>query len=83
MTPRLRIDWLSRANNKIWFEPLQDLTRGDCEILLLKYTEDWSCRELADRLGVSETAIKSGLLVCARNCLRDELLRVNQNWELP
>lgn len=61
---------------------LQRLGRGDCEILLLKYTENWSCREIAERLGVSEGAIKSRLLR-ARNGLRDELLRLNKNWEMP
>lgn len=58
------------------------LSRGDCEILLLKYIEDWSCRQIAQRLGVSETAVKSRLLR-ARNTLRAELLRLNENWDLP
>jgi RNA polymerase sigma-70 factor (ECF subfamily) len=61
---------------------LDKLNRRDCEILLLKYIENWSCRQIADRLGVSETAVKSRLLR-ARKGLRSELLRLNHDWVLP
>jgi RNA polymerase sigma-70 factor (ECF subfamily) len=37
------------------------LPRRDAEILLLKYTEDWSYRELAAHLGVSESAVEARL----------------------
>jgi len=40
---------------------LERLPRRDAEILLLKYTEDWSYRELAERLGVSESAVEARL----------------------
>jgi len=40
---------------------LQKLPRRDAEILLLKYTEDWSYRELADHLGVSVSAVEARL----------------------
>lgn len=33
----------------------------DAEILLLKYNENWSCRDLADHLGQTEAAIESRL----------------------
>ena len=33
----------------------------DAEILLLKYTEEWSYRELAVHLGVSESAVEARL----------------------
>ena len=33
----------------------------DAEILLLKYTENWSCRDLAAHLGQTEAAIESRL----------------------
>ena len=46
----------------------------DAEILLLKYTENWSCRDLALHLGQSETAIESRLHR-ARGRLREELER--------
>jgi RNA polymerase sigma-70 factor (ECF subfamily) len=37
------------------------MPKGDAEILLLKYTEDWSYRELAQHLGVSQSAVQSRL----------------------
>jgi RNA polymerase sigma factor (sigma-70 family) len=51
---------------------LKRLVPRDAEILLLKYTEDWSYRELADRLGVSESAVEARLHR-ARQRLRTEL----------
>jgi RNA polymerase sigma-70 factor (ECF subfamily) len=44
----------------------------DAELLLLKYTEDWSYRELAERLGISESAVEARLHR-ARQRLRHEL----------
>jgi len=49
------------------------LHRRDREILLLKYTEDWSYRELAEHLGVSESAIEARLHR-ARQRLREAIL---------
>jgi RNA polymerase sigma-70 factor (ECF subfamily) len=40
---------------------LEQLPPRDAEILLLKYTENWSYRELAAHLGVSESAIEARL----------------------
>ena len=37
------------------------LPKRDAEILLLKYTEDWSYRELAEHLGISQSAVQSRL----------------------
>ena len=51
---------------------LKRLPARDAEILLLKYTEDWSYRELAERLGVSESAVEARLHR-ARQRLRVEL----------
>lgn len=48
------------------------LPQRDSEILLLKYTEDWSYRELARRLGITEGAVEARLHR-ARGRLRDEL----------
>jgi RNA polymerase sigma-70 factor (ECF subfamily) len=42
-------------------QALGRLHRRDREILLLKYTEDWSYRELAEHLGLSENAIEARL----------------------
>ena len=44
----------------------------DAEILLLKYSEDWSYRDLADHLGISQSALQARLHR-ARQRLRSEL----------
>lgn len=51
---------------------LSRLVHRDAEILLLKYTEDWSYRELAEHLGISQTAVQARLFR-ARERLRQEL----------
>ena len=51
---------------------IKRLVRRDAEILLLKYTEDWSYRELAEHLGISESAVEARLHR-ARQRLRSEL----------
>jgi RNA polymerase sigma factor (sigma-70 family) len=51
---------------------IKRLVRRDAEILLLKYTEDWSYQELAERLGISESAVEARLHR-ARQRLRSEL----------
>jgi RNA polymerase sigma-70 factor (ECF subfamily) len=48
------------------------LPTRDAEILLLKYTEDWSYQQIAVRLGVSESAVEARLHR-ARRRLREEL----------
>ena len=53
-------------------EALGRLPARDAEILLLKYTENWSYRDLAEHLGQTEAAIESRLHR-ARQRLRDEL----------
>ena len=55
---------------------LARLPRGDAEILLLKYTEGWTSRELADRLGVSPGAVEARLHR-GRRRLRGELAGSN------
>ena len=59
---------------------LDCLSSRECEILLLKYSEGWSCADMATRFGVSETAVKSRLLRARKN-LRRHLLRFSQDWE--
>jgi len=48
------------------------LPRRDAEILLLKYSEDWSYRDMADHLGISQSALQARLHR-ARQRLRSEL----------
>ncbi|MCC6125508.1 MAG: RNA polymerase sigma factor [Pirellulales bacterium] len=67
------LDWLlSEERREKVRTALKQLSRRDAEILLLKYTEDWSYRELADHLGVSESAVEARLHR-ARGRLRAEL----------
>jgi RNA polymerase sigma-70 factor (ECF subfamily) len=40
---------------------LESLPERDLEVLLLKYTEDWSYQEIARRLDVSPGAVESRL----------------------
>jgi RNA polymerase sigma-70 factor (ECF subfamily) len=61
---------------------LARLGRQDAEILLLKYTEDWSYRDLASHLGVSESAVETRLHR-ARGRLRTELTALNVIGEQP
>ncbi len=51
------------------------LARRDVEVLLLKYTENWSYRRLAEHLGISHSAVESRLHR-ARQRLRQELAQL-------
>jgi RNA polymerase sigma-70 factor (ECF subfamily) len=67
------LDWLVRDERRdLVRRALAGLARRDAEILLLKYTEGWSYRELAAHLGVGEGAIEARLHR-ARRRLRDAL----------
>ena len=57
---------------QIDLKALELLPRRDAEILMLKYTENWSYRELAENLGISQTAVQARLHR-ARQKLREEL----------
>jgi len=67
---------LSEERQRLVRGALERLSRRDAEILLLKYTEDWSYRELALHLGISEGAVEARLHR-ARARLRDELMRAD------
>jgi RNA polymerase sigma-70 factor (ECF subfamily) len=69
------LDWLLQDERRTLIrQAIELLPRRDAEILLLKYTEEWSYRELAGHLGVSESAIEARLHR-ARNRLREALRR--------
>ncbi|MFW5693117.1 MAG: RNA polymerase sigma factor [Thermoguttaceae bacterium] len=53
-------------------QAMERLPKRDSEILMLKYTEDWSYKDLAEHLGVSESAIEARLHR-ARKRLRNQL----------
>ena len=56
------LDWLlTDERKKMVRQALAHLSRRDAEILLLKYTEDWTYRQLADHLGLSTSAVEARL----------------------
>jgi RNA polymerase sigma-70 factor (ECF subfamily) len=70
------LDWLlAKERGEQVRAALGRLPRRDAEILLLKYTEDWSYRHLARHLGVSQSAVEARLHR-ARQRLRSELAAV-------
>jgi RNA polymerase sigma factor (sigma-70 family) len=67
------LEWLVSVERRhLVREALARLPRRDAEILLLKYTEDWTYRDLADHLGIGESAVEARLHR-ARGRLRDVL----------
>jgi len=57
-------------------EAVARLPRREAEMLLLKYTEGWSYRQLAEHLGISESAVEARLHR-ARKRLRSELVALD------
>ncbi|MCA9258992.1 MAG: sigma-70 family RNA polymerase sigma factor [Planctomycetales bacterium] len=56
------LNWLIAVEQReLVRQALQELPSRDAEILLLKYTEQWSYREMSAHLGVSEAAVESRL----------------------
>lgn len=56
------LDWLlSDERKNMVREALKNLPARDAEILLLKYSEDWSYRQMAEHLGMSTSAIEARL----------------------
>jgi RNA polymerase sigma factor (sigma-70 family) len=67
------LTWLLAAERgEIVRRAISRMPRREAELLLLKYSENWSYRELAAHLGQTESAIESRLHR-ARRRLRDEL----------
>ena len=56
------LDWLVAVEQqRIVREAVAQLPARDAELLLLKYTEDWSYRQLAEHLGVTTSAVEARL----------------------
>jgi RNA polymerase sigma factor (sigma-70 family) len=64
---------LSDERQQLIRRAIGHLHAKDAELLLLKYTEDWSYRDLAAHLGISHSAVETRLHR-ARQRLRAELL---------
>jgi RNA polymerase sigma-70 factor (ECF subfamily) len=70
------LSWLiAHERDRLVRRAVDALPPKDRELLLLKYTEDWSCRQLADRLGLTESAVEARLHR-ARSRLRSQLDRL-------
>jgi RNA polymerase sigma-70 factor (ECF subfamily) len=67
---------LADERRKLIRQALKKMPRRDAELLLLKYTEDWSYQQIADHLGMTHGAVESRLHR-ARALLRQELMSVN------
>jgi RNA polymerase sigma factor (sigma-70 family) len=68
--------WLSaQERQEHTRQAMARLTGRDAEVLLLKYGERWSYRQIAERLGITEKAVDTRL-VRARERLRKELLKL-------
>lgn len=77
------LDWLLAVErSQLVRRAVARLPRRDAELLLLKYTEDWSYRDLAARLGLTESAVQARLHR-VRQRLRDELRRLGAIGEGP
>jgi RNA polymerase sigma factor (sigma-70 family) len=71
------LDWLlAEERQRVVRQALGQLPRRDAEVLLLKYSEDWSYRQMAEHLGMSESAVEARLHR-ARQKLRSELHRLD------
>lgn len=76
-TPGDPLDWLLAEERRRMIRlALERLPQRDAEILLLKYTEDWSYRQIAEHLGASHSAVEARLHR-ARRRLRGELALLN------
>lgn len=70
------LEWLMRSEREeLVRKALATLPARDAELLLLKYTQDWSYQQIADNLGLSFSAVQTRLHR-ARQRLRMELQRL-------
>lgn len=73
------LTWLLAGERRAMIrKAVASLAPKDAEILLLKYTEEWSYLEISQHLGLSTSAVESRLHR-ARARLREELTRMKLN----
>jgi RNA polymerase sigma-70 factor (ECF subfamily) len=71
------LGWLlADERGRLVREALGRLPARDAELLMLKYTEDWNYRQLAEHLGISMSAVETRLHR-ARARLRSQLIALN------
>jgi RNA polymerase sigma-70 factor (ECF subfamily) len=77
------LDWLvARERLYLTQHALARLAGADVEVLMLKYGERWSYRQIAERLGITERAVEARL-TRARARLRYELLAAGIEGDEP
>ena len=77
--PRVRdpLSWLlADERQRLVREALTKLAARDAEILILKYSENWSYHQIAEHLGVSHSAVETRLYR-ARKRLREHLMSMD------
>ena len=71
------LGWLlASERRKLIRQAMENLPDKDAELLLLKYTENWSYHQIAEHVGISHSAVESRLHR-ARAKLRTELAALN------
>jgi RNA polymerase sigma factor (sigma-70 family) len=76
------LGWLlSKERRSLVRQALARLAPRDAEILVLKYTEDWSYHQIAAHIGISHSAVEARLHR-ARARLRQELAALDAEAEL-
>ena len=80
--PRRSPGWLMMNVGSLCKRRLRRLPPRDAELLILKYTEAFGARELAERLGANVSTIEARLHR-ARNRLRAELADLSAEFEAP
>ena len=70
------LSWLLASEQKLLIrQALDQLPEREAELLLLKYSEDWSYREMSTKLGITESAVQNRLHR-ARDRMRQLLAKV-------
>lgn len=71
------LDWLLAKERQVLIrQAMTELPSRDAEILMLKYTQQWSYKDLAEHLDISESAVEARLHR-ARKRLRNQLAAKN------
>jgi RNA polymerase sigma factor (sigma-70 family) len=74
--------WLiSHERDGLVRSAVAQLPRRDADVLVLKYAEQWSYRQIAEHLGLTESAVEARLHR-ARRRLREELTRLDLNEDV-
>lgn len=70
------LQWLlAQERRELVRQALGELRRGDAEILMLKYAENWSYHQIADHLDVSHSAVEARLHR-ARERMRQAVMQI-------